>query len=367
MLADWQPENYDAVWAMRKSAMLSEVGRDDEAEQLRRQATETIRAMPTDDQSLAGPSLEGWAILPTFSLHNHQALSGRLDELGALKCDAAHERDVIARGIDRSRQEENPPSFDVHTRTVQHSFHSTYPDLVAAYRAIRLAEVTGLPPRLTVLHNFSDGQLPVRLPTDVAATILKQAAEKLVGWNHELAIRPGTESVQFRHRRNTGTGLDPNSHRDVDDPTSRKTWHNHAARRLPKLFTVWKNPTHSSRFDVAIEALSRLVVRLPPDQVEAVFGQALELCQNQQLARGTWWTPIGHLLHRSWESLTADYRNLRAIDLLNAPIAGLDGPSPFAEYECPDPADVLIREGDVLRRTPDNEQQWLAAVDLVEA
>ena len=365
LLADWQPENYDAVWAMRKSAMLSEVGRDDEAEQLRRQATETIRAMPTDDQSLAGPSLEGWAILPTFSLHNHQALSGRLDELGALKCDAAHERDVIARGIDRSRQEENPPSFDVHTRTVQHSFHSTYPDLVAAYRVIRLAEVTGLPPRLTVLHNFSDGQLPVRLPTDVAATILKQAAEKLVGWNHELAIRLALRACSSDTDATLGRVLT----RTLTATLTTQQAENLAQscrKAIAKAIHSLEHPTYSSRFDVAIEALSRLVVRLPPDQVEAVFGQALELCQNQQLARGTWWTPIGHLLHRSWESLTADYRNLRAIDLLNAPIAGLDGPSPFAEYECPDPADVLIREGDVLRRTPDNEQQWLAAVDLVE-
>ena len=365
ILADWQTENSDPVWALRKSAMLSEAGRDDEAEQLRRQAIETIRAMPTDEHSLAGPSREGWAILATASRDDHQVIAGRLDELAALKCDAAHERDVIARRIDRSRQEEDPPSFDVGGRTVQHRFYSGYDQLVAAYQAIRLAEVTGLPPRLTALHEFSNGQLPVRLPTDVAATILRQAADRLVGWNHELAIRLALRTCSSDRdatlgrvlTRTRAATLTTQQAENLAQPCRKAI-----ANSIPNL----DNPTHRSRFSVALEALSRLVVRMSPDHVEAIFEQALELCQNRQLATGTWWTPIRHLLQRSWESLTAEHRNLRSIDLLNAPIAGLDGPAPFAEYEWPDPADVLIPEGNILRRTPDNEQQWQAAVDLVE-
>ena len=72
-----------------------------------------------------------------------------------------------------------------------------------------------------------------------------------------------------------------------------------------------------------------------------------------------------HLLRRSWESLPAEHRIRRAIDLLEAPIAGLDGPTPLAGYNWPDPAEVLTGEKVILERTPGNEQQWQAAVDVV--
>ena len=247
---------------------------------------------------------------------------------------------------------------------MRHSFYSNYHQLVAAYRAIRLTEVTGLPSRVTILHEFFDDQPPVRLPTDVAASILKQAADKLVDWNHELAIRlalrtcgSGRDTTLGRVLTRTRTATLTTQQAENLAQSCRKA----IANTLPNL----ENPAHQSRFDVAIEALSRLLVRMPLDQVEVIFDQALELCQNQQLAKGTGWTLIRHLLHRSWESMPAERRNLRAVNLLNAPMVGLDGPSPLAEYNWPDPADVLRHTSDVVQRTPDNEHQWLAAVDVV--
>ena len=364
LLADWEVENCDPVWAMRKSALLNEMGRDDEAEQLRRQAIETIRAMPADEQSLAGPSREGWAILPASSWHTHQAIAGRLDELAALRCDAAHEQDVIARGITRSRREEDPPSFDVGARTTRHGVDSNYHRLVAAFRAISLSEVTGLPPRVTVVHEFFDDQPPVRLPTDVAAGFLKQAADQLVDWNHQLAIRlvlracnSDTDATLRRVLSRTRIATLTINQAENLAQSCRKA--------IAYAMLDLENPAHQSRFDVATEALSRLLVRMPTDQVEAIFDQALEFCQNRQLAKGTGWTPVRHLLHRSWESLPAERRSLRAIDLLNAPIAGLNGASPLAEYHWPDPADALGRTSEVLQRAPENEQQWMTAVDVV--
>ena len=362
LLTDWQTENCDPAWAIRKSAILSEMGRADEAEQLRRQATETIRAMPPDEQSLAGPSREGWAILPTSSWHTRQTIAGRLDELAALKCDAAHEWDLVTRGINRSRQEEDPPSFDVGTRAVRHTFYSNYDQLVTAYRAIRLAEVAGLPPLVAILHEFFDDQPPVRLPTDVAASTLKQSADKLVEWNHTLAIRLALRTCSSHTDATLGRVL--TRARTANLTTQQAENLAQSCRKaIASATTNLQIPALWSRFDVAIEALSRLLVRLPIDQVEAIFEQALELCQNQQLAKGTGWTPIRHLLHRSWESLPTEHRDLRAIDLLNAPITGLDGPSPLSEHFWPDPAEVLTRKRDLPQRTSDNEQQWQAAVD----
>ena len=363
LMTDWHTENCDPVWAIRKSAILSEMGHDGEAEQLRRQAMENIRAMPTEERSVAGPSREGWAILSTAGFHNNQTIDSRMSELAALKCDATHERDVIAKGIDSSREDGEPPSFDVGTRPVRHRFYNNYYQLVAAYQAIRLAEVAGLPPCAMVLHEFSTDQTSFHFPTDVAMRILKLAADKLAESNHELAIRLVLRACSS----DTDATLER-----VLSRTSIVTLTTQQAGNLAQ--SCWRaienalpnlgHQVHQWRLNVAIEALSRLAVRVPHDQVETIFDHALELCQNQQLAKSTGWTPIRHLLHRSWESLPAELRSSRAIGLLKAPIAGLDGPSPRAE-NWPDAAEVLARASDASQRTLENEQQWQATVDLV--
>ena len=362
LLANWQPESNDPVWAMRKSAILGEMGRYDESEQLRRQAIETIRAIPAEELSVAAPSLEGWAILATADLQNHQTINGRMDELAALKCDAMQERDIISRRIDRKKEEEDPPSFDVGIRTAQQRLYTSQEQLAAAYQAIRLAEVAGLPPYVSFLHELP-GNETTRMTSTVAAGFLRRAAEELAGWHHELAIRltlrtsyrdsdPTLQRVLSRTRVATLTPEQAGS-------LAKCCW-NTIAKEMPNL----RNQADQPRIHVAIEALSRLVVRLPADQVETTFGQALEFCQNHQLAKGTGSTAIRHLLHRSWDAMPGEYRRRRAIDILNAPIAGLDGPKPRIEYSWPDPADVLSQTGDMLQRTSENEPQCQTAISL---
>ena len=363
LLADWQTENSDPVWAMRKYAILSEMGRDDEAERLYQQAIEAIRAMPTDERSVAGPSREGWAILPTASWYNHQMIFGRMEELAALKCDAMHDRDVITRRMSSSREEEDPPSFDVGTRTVRHRVFANNHQLIAAYQAIRLAEVAGLPPRVTIRHEFFDGQPPVPIQTDVVANTLKQAADRLAGWDNGLAIRltlrAGISDTDTTIQRVlTRTRVATLTTEQAESLA--KSCQNAIAKAMPNP----ESPVNQPRIDVAIEVLSRLVVRLPADQVETIFQEALAFCQNQQLATGTGWTPVAHLLHRSWEAMPREYHRRHAIDILNAPIAGLDGPKPLSERSWPEPADLLAQTSDVLERTADNEQQWQAAISL---
>ena len=365
LLSRWVTDNFDPVWAMRKSAVLSEIGQDDEAEQIRRRAIETIRAMPTAENSVAGPSREGWAILPTASFRTHRAITGRMSELAAFKCDAMQERDAITKRIDHSRKQEDPPSFDVGTRSGRYRMQSNYySQLVAAYQAIRLSEVTGLPPRAPVAHIFDEGRPPTYLPVDVAAHFLKQAADTLVGTNPELAIRLAvractseTDEVLERVLSRTKIALLPTQKAESLAQSCRKAIDD-AMANLGHRF-------HEMRLRIAAEALSRLAVRVSSDQAENAFDLAIKLCTNPRLAEGIGWTAVRHLLCRSWESLPLEYRKRRAIDLLEAPIAGMDGPPALAADNWPDPAEALGSKWDILERTPDNEQQWQAAVDIV--
>ena len=60
LLTDWNTENCDPIWMLRKAALLTEAGRDEEAVKLTEQAIADIRRFPVDDSSVAGPSREGW-------------------------------------------------------------------------------------------------------------------------------------------------------------------------------------------------------------------------------------------------------------------------------------------------------------------
>jgi len=55
---------------------------------------------------------------------------------------------------------------------------------------------------------------------------------------------------------------------------------------------------------VALEALSRLVLRLPPERAEAIFKQALNYYRIEVVAKHPWLEKsANHLLARSWEAL----------------------------------------------------------------
>ena len=175
LLKDWQTENCDPVWMMRKAALLFETGRQDEAAALAKHTLTTIRAMPTGDLSLAGASRESWALWLVAQPKNYQLFSKRWNELAPLKCNALMERQLIADAIKDNRGTEGAPSFDLGTRRVSGQSFSNADSQGATYRAIRLSEVAGLPP--VVDH------------MDVAADILKLAVEKLFTSDPEMAVR----------------------------------------------------------------------------------------------------------------------------------------------------------------------------------
>lgn len=121
------------------------------------------------------------------------------------------------------------------------------------------------------------------------------------------------------------------------------------------------------RMRVAMEALSRLVLRLDPDMAEAIFTKALAYYQNNYVARDIWLhDPVRNLLERSWETLVEDRRTARALDLLSSPIVGMDNFTVESAIRYPDPGELL--QDDELfspSRTADNEHRWQEVVSLL--
>ena len=119
------------------------------------------------------------------------------------------------------------------------------------------------------------------------------------------------------------------------------------------------------RFNVAAEVLSRLAIRLEPDQAESILNKAVEYCRNAELAKSFVDGTIRNLLMRSWEALPEERRQHRAMDLLGSDIVGLSGVEPIMERNWPDPGEIVASPDTILLRTPEKEPQWQDTIDLI--
>ena len=326
LLDDWQPEDHNPVWMMRKAALIFEMGQLSEAEELLRNALVAVRAMPTDDQGLTGPSLEGWALSSSLELDNWRKLQRRWDELAPLKCDVRSDLRQIGNALERSAKgAREAPSFDLGVRRLPGLTFSNINPESDAYRAIRLSEVAGIHP--TKIWD-----------------VLGMAAEKLVINHPELAIRivlsacrnDQDKTLQRVLSRTRVAALPTRSAEALADTCISVIEHALPRMGRPGPGVFWIN-----RMGVSTEVLSRLVLRLESDESESIFDEALALYRNQQIAdEFLMGRSLHSLLKRSWEALPEDRRNARVLDLLSAPIVGVDGFKASSTHY-PDPGDLL--------------------------
>ena len=365
LLDSWETEDCDPMWMLRKAAILVETQRRDEARRIVARALDQIRVASIDGYSLAGPSREGWALFMAAALEqrpgelsNDDVMSRhyrRWRELATSRCDALEEKQLCANAM-AVREGNEQPQFDLDVRIGRVSSSRALRPERAALRAIRLTEVAALP--------------PVAPPMRVSRDILETAAEALVYSQPRLAAH-----VVLRICNYDGEGvLDRVFSRarvaalpvhDVDALTeSCLRCIEYALERMRR----HDGGTWVERLRVTIEVLSRIVLRHQPDKVNAVLDGALSWYSNRYVARDPWLTrPIRNLLGRCWEALPENCRIDRVLDLLNAPIVGLDGfDTAGGGHPHADPGDVFLhRRPPLPARTPDNDERWQQAVSLL--
>ena len=145
-LTDWQVEKSEPVWMLRKAALLSEARRHDESKDLIQMSLNLARKHFADERSIANASILSWALGSTLTVQNWRSIERRWDEFASLKCDIQNETDHIRRVLSGTSEREDPPTFDLalsRTTRIEGSRQS-YTRVVAAYRAVRLPEVTGV-------------------------------------------------------------------------------------------------------------------------------------------------------------------------------------------------------------------------------
>ena len=367
LLKDWQPENCDPVWMVRKAAILVETNRIDDAVELFDRALLTIREIPADGRSVAGPSREGWALWLATQL-KWRRLSGNEDEklsdmssflrrsrkLASMKCDALSEERKYANAMGPENKKEDAPPFDLEVRTRPGFRFSNveYYRRVSARRAIRLSEVTGLP--------------------TYELNILKLAADELSGSEPEMAVRLILRTLSYDGDLLLKRILSrPRVAVMSTDLANRLAHHCSGiieyALPLISVAGAGKRPVFwLERMRVAMEVLSRLVVRLEPDRVEETFNKALKYYRNDCVARDFWLAnPVRSLLTRSWQALPEARRTSHVLDIVSAPIVGMES---FADTSShfPDTAILLLQDDLLLPiRTGDNEDRWQEIVRLL--
>ena len=218
LLADWKTENCDPAWMMRKSALLWENHCDSEASELLNRAIVAVKAMPPDEDSLASLSRESWATLVAMDWNNRITLLDRLRELVPMRCDAFGERQSVTESMGQDKAEEDPPPFDTNRRRGAREHWINYDPHAAAYRAVRLSELAGLPPFVYRSTHLTS--------STVWAETLKKAAEEIADYNLGFAVRLVLRACNGGKRQNPRKNSNP--HQSC----------NHASRASPNSNSV---------------------------------------------------------------------------------------------------------------------------------
>ena len=349
---------------VRKAALLTEALRLDESRTLIHRALNLIRRGLAGNLNIATASREGWTLSSTVTFENSQAVFRRWNELASLKCHAGMELDSLSRALKGTEDNREAPRFDLGSRrTTSRRIVSSHHRLVSAYRAIRLSEVAGLPPR----NNPARDDL---VAVESASGILSLAAEELVTENPELAIRLALRVCKYDRdallqrvlsRATIGMLSEESAltlaqicigiiHYSLPRVTT-------PGGHVPPIFWV-------ERMRVAMEVLSRLVLRLDPDTSKMVLDLGLVCYRTPEVAQHFWLEePLNSLLMRAWDALPRGYRADSVFDILKAPIVGMDGFRAHSRLQ--DPGRFVESDDLPSRSDPQYEHQFREAVDFL--
>ena len=356
LLTDWDTENCDPIWMLRKASLLSEAGRDGEAVKLTEQAMADIHRFPVDGRSVAGPSREGWALWSTIDNESRPEVFKRWNELASRNCDAYAEMTGITRTLSSKGDLSKPPPFDL--GTVRDGWSIRFESgnrLASAFRAIRLSEVAGL--SVATPQAFP--------PRASGANILQLASEHLVEFDPEIAVRLVLRSCTYDKDESLVHVLSRNHLALLSDDAVQRL-----VRDCIRVIDYSLPRGWVERIRVAMEVLSRLVSRLGADSALETFECAFEIySKRQHLVLSHAWIgpPLRNLLSRSWKSLSQNQRTSRARDLLGAPIVGLNGFTVQIAERYPDPGELVSEDSNVRLpdRSDDNEVHWQDVIGLL--
>ena len=294
----------------------------------------------------------------------------RARDLARFNCDPPREIQALINAVEWRGEREKGPGFELGEGARPHGTGEFRQEGIpssnsiraqASYRLVRLAEVVGLPP-------LSDRWPPTK-------TMLGQASE----WFH----RDGQTEFALRLMLRVTTYEDDDLVRRLLSRPNLATTPETVVASIVGLceriidYYAQRGLRRSGpqgfilpieRVRVAMEMLARLALRLKPERAAAVLRRGLALYGNPMFYSNILLREaFQHLLSRSWEALPTPDKADLALELLAAPIVGVDGyaPNPYAFL---DPGELIDRGGQeeaIPRRDEQNNEEWETTVRLL--
>ena len=361
-VGQWNPRAPDPAWLLRKAAMLAELGRHQEARELALGVLETVRAWSDGPASLDSVSREAWALRLAHvtdedredPISKLREVESRYRELAQYRCDPTAELRAHERAVVGSLPVEKQRPFDLGRTTGEGLSFSNVPHnrALAALRAIRFVELVGSP-----------GAFSGELLGRAAEALLPYSPE----WASALTVRCADGGADRRFSRALSRWriafMEPELDRSLAESQRRTIEYalEQMERSTSAVQTWW---LWSQRLEVAMEALSRFVLRLKPEEVESVLQLARALyCDPRIHSRIQYCTPLAHLLRRSWEALPGSLQTQHALDLLRLPIVDVDDFSVANENHFTDPGYIIddansVRDSPAPARSEASESAW---------
>lgn len=326
-------DDVDTYWKVRKAGVLAELGRLDESFQLVQEALQEIRQEGAPGEAMI-PALsrEGWALMLAggFTFFPHKRRSANFEhaddpeeprgvepeEVSSRRWEALRKYDCDARYefFEALREVKDPPppgspavserlEFDIghRTRTQQMQWPRRNLPLLPGRRARRLVEEAGLPPIVDVVS--------------LSEQILLQASVWLERDAPQLALATILRTCRYEH------DIFDNFFNRCRIATLSADEVLALISRLelaldfsvPKIFAAFIEDDSDrsiywlGRVRVAVEALSRLVLRVDEEHAEEVLQRALKFYRLSVFQKNDWLTrPLQHLCYRTLDRLSKD-------------------------------------------------------------
>lgn len=371
LLDTWKITSSDPAWLVCKASVLIEVDENDEAVRLINNALSIVRAMPNDNSNFALISREGWLLNLVFPFCNPFVKSrsefknlsnpiSRQGKLAEFDCDAQSQKRDILYELKGELEKKEAPIFDLgyrNDKTIQVISKSSIRSNSALW-ALRICETAGLPPRA---NNCM-----------VAYDILELVSEQLKNTNPALSLRIAlwiatSESNRSFNRVWSRTQIARLAIQEVNQLVLLISKAVNFV--LPKVgYNQARNTFWSSKLRMLIESLSRLVLRLEPEEVETIFKQALQYYVMDVFLKEVWLHgALANLMKRCSEALTKGQKNDLTLELLSSRLVGLDGFEPIS-VRYPDSWQYFNIEefgNQWPIRDPYSEEQWTGIIQLI--
>jgi hypothetical protein len=334
-LQAWKLNEADPVWLLRKAGIFAELRDNRSACDILGSALIQMRRMRRrDTDDLFSLSRESWALYLALAYRSGRFLTGspelpgdlpesfqRWRELGAVDCDAFSEYRALARSLERARPPESEATrrrgFDADRESVTyHLAGGPSSSARAAYAMTLLSEEAGIPPAANRVLLFESGL--------AEATKVLSTDEPWL--TVSVAIRIGNDSL-------------------LDDVLSRARVATLPAAQIPLLrYGMLNRLAHcismlastTSPLDdwvhltgIAMEALSRLALRLPLHRLKQLFSETIGYYRSPIIRRSSIFLGerVGKLLGRILETLPNAEIEVALSDLFGLPLvheAGLE-------------------------------------------